>query len=242
MTAYQANEPLHFQNALNVRELGGYQNKSGQVLKKGKLLRGGDISGLSEQEVQELIQYGIKACIDLRIGKEKIKPHPFYSNDSLIYYRIPIEGKLDSTSAPGDLLYQLYVGILEQESIAVVRALKLIANEPEGLIFHCTAGKDRTGILAMFVLSICDVCEEQIIADYATSAKNNEPAAKRQMEQLKESGLTSMSLEIFHSDPETMSRTLEYLKQNYQDPVSYLLQKGLSELDLEAIRAKMIEN
>ena len=104
---YSANAPMDFESANNIRELGGYINGDGIPLKKHVLLRGGDLSLLTEKEVGRLEAYGIKTSIDLRISKEKKASDPFNESNHLVYYAIPIAGAVDIACAPKDLLYTL---------------------------------------------------------------------------------------------------------------------------------------
>lgn len=237
---YAANAPMRFDGAPNIRELGGYLNNTGNVLKKHKLLRGGALSGLTAKELEALNDYGIKTCIDLRIAKEKQDGDPFNQSDFLVYHSIPIAGAVDLQCDPKELLYVLYISILEEHRKALLREMQIIAAETEGIIFHCTAGKDRTGLTAMFILSVCGVCEEQIIADYQASAENNREQTRKQLEQLQASGLARIPAEIFESNPQTMRRTLDYLRRNYGSPEGYLREIGVTEKELNAIRKKML--
>ena len=239
---YKANMPMCLEETLNVRELGGYINGDGRCLKEHRLLRGGDLSRLTKEELEALEAYGIKACIDLRIPAEKVQKNPFNDSNYLVYHGIPIAGEVTLSAAPGELLYKLYVGILEHHKDALARVMKIIAAEKDGLIFHCSAGKDRTGLTAMFILAVCGVCDEQIIADYAASGENNREATKRQLEQLAQSGLTNIPEEIFESAPKTMEKTLGYICEKYGSPVEYLKCIGVEDREIEAIRNKMLED
>lgn len=239
---YIANEPLKFSGAFNIRELGGYVNEDGVRLKTHKLLRGDNLSNLTEEGMEALQEYGIRICIDLRRYEEKEDLDPFYKSNTLVYHSIPIKGELNMQSAPGELLYQLYVNFLEKHSLALLRELQIIAAEEEGIIFHCTAGKDRTGITAMFILAICRVAKEQIVADYETSERNILEQVNKQKQQIEEIGAVNVRDEIFESKAETMRRILDYLEEKYEGPVNYLRKIGLSELEIQQIRKKMLED
>lgn len=104
---YRANEPLNFAGTLNVRELGGYVNRDGVRLKTHKVLRGDDLSNLTEEGMQALTEYGMKTCIDLRIYEEKQKLYPFYRSSELVYHSIPIKGDMIMQYEPGEMLYRL---------------------------------------------------------------------------------------------------------------------------------------
>lgn len=239
---YIANKPLNFSGTLNVRELGGYVNTDGIRLKTHKVLRGDDLSNLTEEGMKALQEYGIRTCIDLRIYEEKQRLNPFYMNNELVYHSIPIKGDMVMLCEPGQMLYQLYVNILEEHAKVLRTELQIIAREEDGIIFHCTAGKDRTGVTAMFILAICGVAREQIVADYEPSGKNIAEQVKQQKQQLEACGIKNIPDEIFESKAETMSRLLDYLEEKYEGPVNYLRKIGLSELEIQQIRKKMLED
>lgn len=239
---YTANKPLNFEGTLNVRELGGYVNVDGVRLKTHKVLRGDDLSNLTEKGMEALQEYGVRTCIDLRIYEEKQKLDPFYKSNELEYHSIPIKGDMVMQCEPGEILYRLYVSILENHSKALLTELQIIAREEVGIIFHCTAGKDRTGVTAMFILAICGVSREQIVADYEPSGKNIAEQVKQQKKQLEECGIKNIPDEIFESKAETMCKLLDYLDEKYDGPVDYLRKIGLSDLEIEQIRKKMLED
>ena len=87
---YTANKPLNFAGTFNVRELGGYVNADGVRLRTPKILRGDDLSNLTEEGMKALQEYGVKICIDLRIYEEKQKLDPFYMSNELEFHSIPI--------------------------------------------------------------------------------------------------------------------------------------------------------
>lgn len=238
---YKANEAMDFAGASNVRELGGYVNRDGIRLKEHRLLRGGDLSRMTQEDLERLYVYGIHTSIDLRKETEKEgASDPFEAGGRWNYHAIPIRGKVDLRD-PKEMLYKLYQSFLDDFAQEFRKEFQVIAEAEDGVIFHCTAGKDRTGVTAMLILALCDVCEEQIIADYAASAANNREQTKRQLAQLEESGLSNIPLEIFESKSGTMKKTLAYLNQRYGGARNYLQTIGIKEAEMEAIRRKLLD-
>lgn len=240
-----ANTPMKFSSCHNVRELGGYIGENGIRLNMHKLLRGGDLSDLTGLELEQLEAYGIHTCIDLRNDREKSTPDPYSLKDGLKYYAIPMSGNVDDVDfmeKRGELLYHLYINILTNYKHAFLEEMRIIASENDGIIFHCTAGKDRTGLTAMLILALCGVSEEQIIADYETSEENNKMQILEQQKRLKDAGMINIPYEIFQSTSQTMKKTLEYLKKTYGGARQYLASAGLGEEEIEAIRNKMLNS
>ncbi|MGN0151728.1 MAG: tyrosine-protein phosphatase [Wujia sp.] len=240
---YTANKQMNFQYARNTRELGGYVNEDGKMLVTGKILRGGDISKLTDEEMEQLAEDGFRVCIDMRIPYEREEMDPYLRSNELTYFAMPMTGSMDYKCGPEEILYCLYKDLLEHHRETIRRIMKIMAYETDSIIFHCTAGKDRTGVIAMLILAVCGVCEEQIIADYAASYENNLEQIAMQKRQLDESGLDmKIPDEIFQSDPKTMRMLLDYLNENYGGPVNYLKTIGMTEEEISKIRKKMLED
>ncbi len=236
---YQANAPLDCQGADNLRELGGYMNREGITLRKHVFLRADDLTHLMGEDVEMLVDYGITGCVDLRIAGEKTEAHPFCLDDRLFYHSVPLHGNISNLGP--DILFHIYLDILENRKPWLLEGMRILSYSAGGTIFHCTAGKDRTGLIAMLILSVCDVCEEQIIADYSVSGNNNRENTKKQMRQLRESGIYNIPAEIFESRPETMERTLAYIREHYETPVDYLRSIGMMSGEIDRIREKLLK-
>lgn len=112
-----------------------------------------------------------------------------------------------------------------------------------GLLFFCAAGKDRTGLLAMLLLSACEVREEDIVADYA---KSNGPEARsvalEGFKTYEEKGELGLDVERFvQAPPHVMESTLHYLRKEYGGPKGYLLHAGVSTESMLQVQRMMGE-
>lgn len=169
---------LNLEGAINLRELGGYPTKDGTTIKYNKLLRSGDISNLTTNSLNYLKKYGLKYVIDFRSNQEQQTWSDVTSN----FYRIysdpvyPLTGNGDKLAGAinhGDysylgLIYQSVV--LDKHGQEAYRFLfdRLLNNKQDhqSLLFHCAAGKDRTGIGALLILKALGVDDEIITKDY----------------------------------------------------------------------------
>lgn len=169
---------LNLEGAINLRELGGYPTKDGTTIKYNKLLRSGDISNLTTNSLNYLKKYGLKYVIDFRSNQEQQTWSDVTSN----FYRIysdpvyPLTGNGDKLAGAinhGDysylgLIYQSVV--LDKHGQEAYRFLfdRLLNNKQDhqSLLFHCVAGKDRTGIGALLILKALGVDDEIITKDY----------------------------------------------------------------------------
>jgi protein-tyrosine phosphatase len=233
----------------NIRDLGGYTTPYGTT-QSNVLVRGDSLIRLSPAGCHALRDYGIRTVIDLRSSRERAAAlHPFAYPSTLrdpLYRAIPL---FDESNEEGiawvgaaRTLAELYETILAFFPAQIVAVLRAIANAPSGgILFHCHAGKDRTGLIAMFLLAIAGASEETIVGDYALSDQflgelheeilaryAGEPAEQRRVARL------------LHSRPEYMLATLERLNLCYNGPLGYLQRAGLTEREIHVIRKRLL--
>jgi protein-tyrosine phosphatase len=177
-SAQRPSRPLEFPNLLNARDLGGYPTKDGAHTRWRSLLRADDLSQLSAEGLQALAGYGVRTVLDLRWPEEAARhPSPVPAGlPQLHYQRISLlthtedEWRLRSRDAAKELWK---CAVLEHVRSELRHVLSFIAAAPpEALLFHCVAGKDRTGLVAALLLALADVTPEAIAQDYAVSAEN----------------------------------------------------------------------
>ncbi|UQS83037.1 tyrosine-protein phosphatase [Bombilactobacillus thymidiniphilus] len=168
-----------FANTPNFRELGGYPTSDQRQIRWHRLLRAGYLTNLTTEELQFLQKYGLRYSFDLRSPYER-KNWP----DPDVPFLKVIACQLVQETPIGDLVYQtlpqtdqfnglpgIYQRVvLDHSAQRVFRQFfqLLLQNdqEQEAVVFHCTAGKDRTGILAILLLLILQVPVEYIAQDY----------------------------------------------------------------------------
>ena len=169
---------LNLEGAINLRELGGYPTENGTTIKYNKLLRSGDISNLTTNSLNYLKNYGLKYVVDFR----SINEQQTWSDVTSDFYNIysdpvyPLKGNGDKLAGAlnhGDYSYLglIYQSVVldqhGQEAYKYLFDLLLENDQPKtSLLFHCAAGKDRTGIGALLILKALGVDEETITRDY----------------------------------------------------------------------------
>jgi protein-tyrosine phosphatase len=161
----------------NIRDLGGYATARGAT-RWGVYVRGDSLIRLSPTGCAALRNYGIRTIIDLRSSHEHTSgAHPFSAGSGFghpLYRAMPLfdESNDEAMSwvSAARTLAELYETMLHYFPAQIVAVMRSLANAPSGgVLFHCHAGKDRTGLIAMFLLAIAGVNDETIIADYAVS-------------------------------------------------------------------------
>lgn len=160
----------------NVRDLGGYRTNSGSLTRWRSLLRADALHRLTDAGREELLAAGLRTVVDLRFEAEKKEaPQPFCGDPRVVVRDISLFARLNTAGLhagdEGDLLAALYRMALASCRGEIGAVLTAIAEADSGMVlFHCTAGKDRTGIVAALLLLLADVPADTIAADYALTA------------------------------------------------------------------------
>ena len=213
---------LHVDGALNVRDIGGYRGNGG-VLAHGRFLRSGTLSDLTDAGREYLLDAGVDCIVDLRSVYERIqKPGRLGQNHGIADIHIPMLDYIQSLS-PHDAswipesLESLYADTLRNGGADFLRVFEVFASDYKCILFHCTAGKDRTGMAAMLLMGLAGVSDEDIIEDYSYSHSLNN--------QLMFPGFPEF---LFYSKPETMRTTLDMLTNEFGGIPGYLEHIGVT--------------
>ncbi|WP_322761905.1 tyrosine-protein phosphatase [Frankia sp. Cr2] len=168
MRRYIAFECLH-----NFRDLGGYQAADGRTVRWGRLFRSDSLGKLQSQDWDRFLALGVRTVIDLRYPWEIERSGRVPRHQWLVYHNLSIEHRpydqagLDPDVEPARFLADKYTEVAHDGVKELRRALEIIAGDTAPLVFHCHSGKDRTGLLAMLVLALVGVHEDNIVADFA---------------------------------------------------------------------------
>ena len=164
-----------FPALLNLRDLGGHPTRDGGLTRWRSVLRSDDLAQLTPSGVAALLAYGVTTVIDLRWAEERdLAPTPLIAAAPQIRY-VHLSLLTDTAAQWRELCgecskEQWKCVVLERSQPQLAAVLRVIAAaEPGPLLFHCVAGKDRTGLLAALLLSLADVEPAAIAADYARS-------------------------------------------------------------------------
>ena len=244
----QARRLVPLSGAFNFRDLGGYPGRGGRSTRWGRLFRSDTLHELSDADVALLSSLGLTTIIDLRTsvelertGRGPLGGHPI----GFHHLSVIREGGGEAMGAPappGEDLSERYLWYLDSGRTALVTALTLLAdpaNHP--VVFHCAAGKDRTGVLAALVLDILGVDHEVIVADYVVTAERMplileryraDPAIAEQM--------ATAPASRFGVEAVTMERFLTGLHARFGGARSWALASGVSAEDLLLLEASLL--
>lgn len=167
---------LRFENVFNFRDLGGYSTADGRVLRWGRLYRSDDLARLGELDRARFTALGIRTVVDLRRAEEVAADGRIPQFDGFTYRHVDLPhpywppAEFADTTERVRYLVQRYRELTTEAADGIGVALRLIADEHRApLVFHCIAGKDRTGVLAALALALLGVADDEIAADFALS-------------------------------------------------------------------------
>jgi protein-tyrosine phosphatase len=233
---------LPLNKAYNVRDLGGYPTTGGGITKWRVFLRGDDLSGLDGEDIRFLLDYGVKAVVDLRTAEEvKLQPNPFRSVKGVNYTNISLATDLvgDVTRIlaenPQMFIREFYLSLLANATGAIERIFSFIADQPKGCtLFHCAAGKDRTGITAMLLLGIAGVDRYDIMTNYEityTNIRHNpifQVEKEGVQEELRAKLPENMPMDLMYSKTEYLEPAIEFIMDRYGGFEQYLMAAGVT--------------
>ncbi len=231
-------------DAFNFRDLGGLPTADGRTVRAGRVFRSNCLVDLGAGDLEALrSQLRIATVIDLRGPAEAEREGPTAVDAlALRVERLPLID--EKVTGPGDItdLLTRYETYLKGAGASVVRALEVIADEGNHpVVFHCTTGKDRTGVVAAILLGCLGVAPEVIAADYGVSA--GDPSALLAFIQRRKGfeALTDVNHPLLEADPKTMLRLLENLETRHGGAAAWALSAGLAPETLDRLRTTLLE-
>lgn len=228
---------LPLEGTLNTRDLGGYPTKDNKVTKFHVFIRSDRLTDITDKDSKFLKNYGITDIIDLR-GNTAIQS-TFVSDDNINkkyfkFHYIPLstleyEQYANAEKDKENFNHGVgYTYVLENKS-RIKEVFDILAESEGGVLFHCTAGKDRTGIISALILGLCDAYIKDIIANYEVSNTYLEDTdiVEKYSENLKK------------SSPEFIITFIENLLKKYDSFEDYILSCNVSKENIEKIRKKL---
>lgn len=227
----------------NIRDLGGYARKSGGETQWGRMLRGEALHALTADSIDALVAEGLSLVIDLRGPHETtVTPHPFREHAGVAYANVVLFDALApiAMAKPPFDMAQRYCDALDQCGPRLADVLRAVVEAPPGVVlFHCTAGKDRTGVIAALLLSLAGVSQEDIAADYALTASAEGLIADLRARALSAGSDADHVERMLASDADTMLTMLRHLDAKHGGIRPYLTAIGLTEAEIALLSDRL---
>jgi len=243
--ANEATRALAWDACLNVRDLGGLTTADGRRVRPGALVRSDQLCRLSDGGRAALLAHGVRTVIDLRTPAEVERdPDPIWHEHGVDYVLIPQQSEqlwreLDPVARTRA---QRDSAVLDRRAEQIVAMARVVAHAvPGGVLIHCLAGKDRTGVAVALLLALVGVSEADIAADYTLSVANLAHELAAALEAAPDDEARARLERSYDARPETMLATLAHLRTRHDGAKEYLTRAGLSDADIERIRARLLE-
>ncbi|WP_127531783.1 tyrosine-protein phosphatase [Paenibacillus kobensis] len=253
-TITTAERKVNLQGAFNFRDLGGFKTTDGKSVKWGKLFRGEELGHLTASDQKYIQAMGIRTNVDYRTDAE-VNALPDLVIKGINNVRTD-EGNAGSTA---DLKTMIASGVLKDEQSAVammagfnkqmvdqpkfyVQLMELL-NDPNniGLVQHCTAGKDRTGLGSAIILLTLGVDEKTVMEDYLASNVYRAEANKKTIEglktQIKDENTIAAFTALMGVQKEFLQAAFDEMKAKYGS-IDAFLEKGLGITKQERAKLK----
>ncbi|WP_117192377.1 tyrosine-protein phosphatase [Rhizobium terrae] len=241
---------IALEGAHNVRDLGGYRTASGGSTRWRSLLRGDALHRLSSADIDALLGHGLTTVIDLRNAHEiAAEANPFAGHERVRYHNTPVFSALAPVEmmAGASMSFDMgdrYCRALDACQPAIAEVLNTIADAPDGVVlFHCSAGKDRTGVISALLLANAGVDDTTIIEDYALTATISGPLIARLRERALGRGTSAALADIvLASEPHSMRQALDHIRLHYGGVPEYLAKLGFDEAGKRRLRDRLSQD
>jgi protein-tyrosine phosphatase len=257
LTVTEAPSPriLDWEGCYNVRDLGGLITSDGHRVRWGALVRSDIPTRLTERGRAALVAHGIRSIVDLRFAPEIAddgESYPFRGSTEATgptYRNVPFHEWSDSPDEERIAAYrsaatraELNRLDLDLNAPGIAAAVGAVADAPEGgVLVHCHAGKDRTGVVVALILALLGVSDEDIADDYALTSLTLEPLIAEWLDSQSDDHAERARLRALATPArEAMLDTLQHLRTRYGSAERYLLGAGASREQLERLHERLL--
>ena len=241
---------LAWDGCLNVRDLGGHPTEDGGETRFGAVVRADSVRELSAEGWRALVDYGITRIVDLRQHSELDADPPLQIPVELVHVPLfpePGSAQWAAIGAVGEAAADsvaatsaVYLECLERFGPQVAAALAAVGHaDGGGVVVHCRAGKDRTGLVSALLLRLAGVSRDAVGADYALTEENLRDAWSGWVEQAADDDEREREARLAAAPAEAMTAVLAEIEARYGTVRAYLRAAGATEEELDLVLARL---
>lgn len=234
------------ENIVNMRELGGIVTQHGSLIKSNKLFRAGNPSVASESDREYLQQLALNEIIDFRSDNEKRSSEQAFAAYFNWVAQPIFTGDLSGFFSSGltkTKAIQLMSTVYQRFPVDFQHQFRYLLKQAEQgktILYHCTAGKDRTGFASLLLLSALDVDFDTILKDYLNSNMAVAGLRKQIVEFMNNEVDDEVINAILGVLPEYLDNSIQMINKNFGGIDKYL--KHTLTIDVTAIRHHYLED
>lgn len=224
----------------NFRTIGNIKNTDGRTLKEGMLYRSGHLFQLKKKSLKTFQNLGIKEIIDLRNSKE-ISQKPDQLLDAFIYKKysafedegdqlnqakkLVLKGKVKSSDADQRML-DFYKNYVTENPEIIKKIIHEILDSETPVLYHCTAGKDRTGIITALILTILKFDRATIENDYLLSNNYRKQLVQKRLHLANNLHFLYPKMDL------NVIEKLSWVEKNYLETAFFEIDKKYGSIDI----------
>lgn len=263
MTDIPPGAVITLEGAPNTRDLGGHRAADGRTIATGRLVRSESLARLTDADLERLRSLGLRLVIDFRTHDEVRFDGPDRLPADVPRLHLPVGGgvvqQLYGPASSGDstalqtmledggaeaIMKRINRGFVvnDDERRAFATAVRRVVDDELPLLFHCTAGKDRTGWMAAVLLTILGVDRDTVIDDYLESNRHYLPKVVEQLSSLPNLALDPQLLTpLFTQVPEYLLAGFAAADDHYGGFEPYVRTGlGISDTEVAALRTTLL--
>jgi protein-tyrosine phosphatase len=231
---------------VNFRDLGGHETSAGRV-RTGRVFRSDSLAHLAEPDVEHLVgRLGVRTVVDLR-GNREVEADPLdrLHDAGVRVHHVPLRDPADRSVRRVDwstlTLVERYLTIIDTAGTRLLVAVALVADAAtHPVVVQCTAGKDRTGLVAAITLGLLGVPDDAIVDDYTRTAAAIELLVER-VQALSPPNAPAIDRGLLAADADTMRAAIAHLREGFGSLEGYARAHGFTDERLADLRDTLLE-
>ena len=214
--------------------------RNGGVTRQRVLIRSDRLGNLAPASREAIKAYGVATVLDLRSESEVLgSPSPFAAgSDPRYLHRILIDDANMTRIGDAQSMFDRYLHIIDNRPQGFRDVFNAIAEAEDGVLFHCYAGKDRTGLVAAMLLDLAGVPPDQIAADYAETDQQLAQQYEAWIKEAEPARREAIRDEL-RCPPERILGVLDYLRQKWGGVAGYLEAAGTTPANIDRASSKL---
>ncbi|MBP5292827.1 MAG: tyrosine-protein phosphatase [Clostridia bacterium] len=265
---------IRLHKIINARDFSGLHTTAGETIRSHAVIRSGSLFKATTKDEKKLKDLGVNLVIDMRTPQERLeKPNQVFEGIEYLFVPLLNDQKAGISREAGasikgmskastsrqhfrDMipnLEELYPAVaqddatLDQFSVVLKKIMEWVIEDKGTVLFHCTAGKDRAGIVSMLLLTMLDVPKETIMRDYMRSNRYSNRESYKYLILATlfkfDTKLARLAFHVMHAERRYLEALYRYLESEYGSVLDFIKNRlHISDEELQAFKAKMLQN